>query len=110
MKTHRILATAALFLGAVLVSSAADAKANWDEHCAKCHGAEGKGDTKMGKKLKIMDLSDAKAQAGFTDEAAAKAVKEGVQDKTGKVTMKAVEGLTDDDIKALVAHVRSLKK
>jgi cytochrome c len=28
---------------------AADAKENWAKHCAKCHGADGKGETKMGR-------------------------------------------------------------
>ena len=57
------------FGAAALVSaSAADVKENWDKHCAKCHGQDGKGDTKMGKKLEIKDLTDAKVQAEFTDE------------------------------------------
>ena len=42
---------------------AADAKSNWDDNCAKCHGADGKGDTKMGHKLDIKDFTDAKVQA-----------------------------------------------
>ncbi len=110
MKNYRILFATLLFLGASLGSSAADGKATWDEHCAKCHGADAKGDTKMGKKLKIADLSDAKVQAGFTDEDAAKAIKEGKADKNGKVVMKAIEGLSDDDIKAVIAHLRTLKQ
>ena len=110
MKNHPILAAVLLFLGATLVSSAADGKAVWADKCAKCHGEDAKGDTKMGKKLKIADLSDAKAQAGFTDADAAKAIKEGKADKTGKVVMKAVEDLTDDDIKAVIAHLRTLKQ
>jgi len=108
MNKLTILAACAL-LGTALSSSAADAQANWDEHCAKCHAANGNGDTKMGKKLKIRDMSDAKVQATFTDEEACKAIKEGVTDKNGKTTMKKIEGLTDDEIKALVAHVRTLK-
>lgn len=88
----------------------ADASANWKEHCAKCHGDDGKGDTKMGKKLSIADLTDAKVQAKFTDDQAFKAMKSGLTDSKGKVTMKAIEGVADDDMKALVAHVRSLKK
>lgn len=89
---------------------AADAAANWENNCVSCHGADGRGDTKMGKKLKIKDLSDAAFQASFTDEDAFKAVKEGIKNSSGKVVMKPIEGLTDDEIKALVAHVRSLKK
>jgi len=93
-----------------MVASAADAKENWDKQCAKCHGKEGKGDTKMGQKLDIRDLTDAKVQGELKDDAAFKAIKEGVKDKDGKTRMKPAEGLSDDDIKALVKHVRSFKK
>ena len=86
-----------------------DAKAIFDKECAKCHGQDGKGDTKMGKKLGIKDLTDAKVQASFTDEKAFKAIKEGIKDGD-KTLMKAAEGLTDDQIKALVAYVRKFKK
>ena len=102
--------TALLFLGATLAAYAADAQTNWDEQCAKCHGADGKGQTKMGKKLNLRDFADAKWQAEFTDEQAFKAVKEGVTDKNGKTTMKAIEGLSDADIKALIPIVRAFKK
>lgn len=93
-----------------LAGHAADAKTTWTEQCAKCHGPEGKGDTKMGKKLGLKDLTDATVQAGFTDEQAFKALKEGIKDKAGSTRMKAVEGLSDTDINDLVAYVRSLKK
>jgi cytochrome c6 len=109
MKNLRLsLAASALLLASTAL--AADVAANWENNCTSCHGADGKGDTKMGKKLKILDLSDAAAQAKFTDADAVKAIKEGVKDKNGKTTMKAIEGLTDDEISALVAHVRTLKK
>jgi len=99
-----------LACGMAMVASAADAKENWDKQCAKCHGKEGKGDTKMGQKLDIRDLTDAKVQGELKDDAAFKAIKEGVKDKDGKTRMKPAEGLSDDDIKALVKHVRSFKK
>lgn len=109
MKKLLILATVFGFAAAI-TASAADAKENWEKTCAKCHGAEGKGDTKIGQKLEIKDLTDAKVQASFTDEQAAKAMKEGIKDSEGKMRMKPIEGLSDDDIKALVQKVRSLKK
>ena len=102
--------TLAVSAAAVLSASAADAKANFEKSCAKCHGPDGKGQTKMGQKLSIRDLTDAKVQDSFKDEEAFKAVKEGKKDKEGKTQMKAAEGLSDDDIKALVKHVRSFKK
>ena len=95
---------------ALLTASAADVKENWEKACAKCHGPDGKGDTKMGQKLAIKDLTDAKLQGELKDDQAFKAVKEGIKDSEGKIKMKPAEGLSDDDIKALVAHVRTLKK
>ena len=95
---------------ALLSASAADVKENYEKGCAKCHGADGKGQTKMGQKLGIKDYTDAKVQAELKDDAAFKAIKEGVKDKDGKVLMKPAENLSDDEIKALVAHMKSFKK
>jgi len=105
-----IAAAVAMTFGAVMAASAADAKENWDKQCAKCHGPDGKGQTKMGQKLGIKDLTDAKIQGDLKDEVAFKSIKEGVKDKDGKQLMKAAEGLSDNDINALVKHVRTLKK
>lgn len=107
----KILILAVMFgCAGAITASAADAKENWDHLCAKCHGADGKGQTKMGQKLGIKDLTDAKIQSGVTDDQAFKAIKEGLKDPDGKTLMKPVEGLSDDEIKALVAQVRSLKQ
>lgn len=100
----------AIIAATALSAAAADAKANYDKGCAKCHGKEGKGDTKMGQKLGIKDYTDAKVQAALKDEAATKAIKEGLKDKEGKVLMKPSEDLSADDIKALVAYMRAFKK
>ncbi len=112
MKTSRFAAVSFVLTlaGAALAAYAADASANWTEHCAKCHGPDGRGQTKMGKKLGLRDLADAKVQAKFTDEEALKAMKKGLTDDKGKVTMKPTEGLSEDEIKALVPFVRALKK
>ena len=104
-----LLLVTMLGLATALSAPAADAKENWDSLCAKCHGADGKGDTKMGQKLGCKDLSDAKVQADLKDAAAAKAIKEGLK-KDEKTLMKAFDTLSDADIKALVAYVRGLKK
>src|SRR5215831_2712112 len=108
MKKIIILAVA-LGFAAAMTGSAAEAKENWEKLCVKCHGPDGKGQTKMGQKLGIKDMTDAKVQAGFKDEEAFKALKEGLKDADGKVLMKPVEGLSDDEIKALVQYVRGLK-
>ena len=97
-------------LAATLSTKGAEAKDNWDNLCAKCHGAEGKGDTKMGTKLGCKDFTDAKVQADIKDDAAFKALKEGLKSSEDKTLMKPFDTLSDDEIKALVAYVHTLKK
>jgi mono/diheme cytochrome c family protein len=99
-----------VFVASAVSALAGDAKANYESNCAKCHGADGKGQTKMGQKLGVKDYTDAKVQAELKDDAAIKAIKEGLKDADGKTLMKPVEGLSDDDIKALVAYMRTFKK
>ncbi len=109
MKTIVII-TVSLFAASAMSVRAADAKANWDANCAQCHGKNGAADTKMGKLLNAKDFTDSKVQAAFTDAKATQSIKEGVKEN-GKTTMKAFGGkLTDAEIKALVAYVRTLKK
>jgi len=89
---------------------AADGKELYTKDCAKCHGADGKGQTKMGQKVGAKDYTDAKVQAEMKDDAAIKAIKEGYKDKEGKEVMKPTEGVTDEEAKALLAHLRTFKK
>ena len=89
---------------------AGDAKATYESDCAKCHGSDGKGQTKMGQKLGIKDYTDAKVQDALKDDAAFKAIKEGLKSDDGKTLMKPSDGLSDDDIKGLVAYMRTFKK
>jgi len=106
----KMIAIAILAGGACCWSArAGDATSNWNANCASCHGKDGKGQTMMGRKLGIKDLTDAKVQASFDDAQAAKDIKEGVTED-GKEKMKAFgDKFSDDDIKALVAKVRSFK-
>ena len=98
----------AIFLAAAL-GYAAPVAENWENHCAKCHGADGKGQTKAGKKLKAKDYTDAKVQAEMKDEEIIKATTEGVFDK-GKERMKAYKDeLSAAEIKEFVAYIRKFK-
>lgn len=100
----------ALLVGGAVSVRAADAKENWEKNCAKCHGEDGAGKTKMGGKLGVKDYTDAKVQAEMKDDAMAKAIKDGTKDGD-TVKMKAFgDVLSADEIKALVAYVRGLKK
>lgn len=101
----------ALLMAGVISARAADAKEIYDKDCAKCHGADGKGKTKMGEKLGVKDYTDAKVQEEMKDAEMVKAIKEGVKEKgTDKTKMKAFPDLSDAEIKALVAHIRQFKK
>src|SRR5438132_14380096 len=95
----------------MLVSAqGADQKQNWANNCMQCHGPDGSANTSMGKALNAKDLTNAQIQSSFTDAEAAAAIKDGVT-KDGMTKMIAFGGkLSDDEIKALVAYVRTLKK
>lgn len=97
-----------MLAGAVSARAAA-AKETWEKDCAKCHGVDGKGKTKMGEKLGVKDYTDAKVQAEMKEQEMVKAIKEGVK-KDDKSLMKSFSDLSDAEIKALVAHIRSFKK
>jgi cytochrome c553 len=102
--------TLAITAASALLARAEDAKTIYEKNCAKCHGVDGKGETKMGKKAGVKDYTDAKVQAELKDDKAFKAIKEGLKDKEGKVLMKPAVGLTDEEIKGLVAYMRTFKK
>jgi cytochrome c551/c552 len=109
MKKIVALSIAVIVMAALSVR-AEDAKALYEKDCAKCHGSDGKGQTKMGQKLGAKDYTDSKVQEALKDDAAIKAIKEGLKDADGKTLMKPSEGISDGDAKALVAYMRTFKK
>ena len=99
LTTSVILAIIVAFSGAAF---GADARALWAQNCASCHGKDGSGTTTMGKKLGLKDYTK---EQSFSDAEAANVI------KNGKGKMKGYKDkLSDADVKALVAYVRSLKK
>lgn len=108
MKHPKLLLVAALV--AAPVAFGATAKENWDQHCAKCHAADGSGNTVVGKKLKLKDYTTADGQK-FSDEEGHKAIKEGVKNAAGKEVMKGfADKVSDAEINDLVALIRTFKK
>jgi cytochrome c553 len=110
MKNRSLLLAGFVLAAAATASYAAPVAENWENHCTKCHGEDGKGQTKVGKKLKLKDYTDAKVQAEMKDEEMIKAIAEGINDAAGKEKMKAYKGeLSDAEIKELVAYIRKFK-
>jgi len=110
MKTRTTLAAAlAIAVAAPLVAETADN--NWAKLCAACHGKDGAGHTRAGKKLDVKDLTAAANQKMFTDDDAFAALKKGLTAPDGAEKMKPfADKLSDDEIKALVTYVRALAK
>jgi cytochrome c553 len=112
MKTPALPRLAALLAAGLLPSLAAraDVQADWAAHCATCHGRDGAAKTKAARLCGAKDLTDPQYQKAFSDEVMFRDLKDGlVQD--GKTKMKPYAGrLSDDQLRGLVAFVRTLAK
>ncbi len=83
---------------------AQDAAATYKAKCSACHGADAKGDTPVGKKMGIKDLSSPEVQKLSDDELTAVIA-------DGKNKMPSYKkSLKPEQIKELVGYVRSLAK
>ena len=109
---NKIILLAAMFVPLTLAGPlmAADVTENWTKHCVSCHGKDGKGQTKAGRMAGVKDQTDAQYQAGLKDDKIFTSIKEGLKDGAKEKMKPFKEKLTDDEIKALIAQVRSLKK
>ncbi len=102
-----------LIVAGALVSAsalyAAPAAENWENLCTKCHGADGKGETKAGKKLKVKDYTSAAVQGELKDDEMAKAIADGIT-VDGKEKMKAYKDeISAAEVTELVAYIRKFK-
>src|SRR6266571_4717582 len=102
MKATLILAVLALLVTPLFGDGTPDGGAIFKAKCAMCHGPDGSGQTPMGKSLKIRSLGSQEVQKQ-TDAELIKIITD------GKGKMLAYKGkLTDEEIKQLVAHIRTL--
>ena len=96
----------AIVLGAapLFADATPDGAAIYKSKCAMCHGADGKGQTSMGKAQKLRDLASADVQKQ-TDQELGDII------LNGKAKMPPYKGkLSNEEIKALVGFIRTLKK
>lgn len=77
----------------------------YQQNCARCHGADGRGETNLGKLYNTPNLTDAAFHARFSDKELSTIVTSG---KGGMPGFK--KNLSKAEITALVAYVRRFKK
>jgi cytochrome c oxidase cbb3-type subunit 3 len=112
MKTNTGLgSTCLLFAAGLLVSSlafqaavpAADGAPIFKKNCMMCHGADGKGFPA----LKTPNFTDPKWQSSIKDREMREVIKNG---KKGTAMLGFGGQLKDEEISAVIAYIRSLKK
>lgn len=101
-----------LFVCFALISSflfsAENGAALFSKNCAVCHGADGAGDTPARKKLAVIDLRD-KEYVNMSDDAMFDTIGRGTKHKAYPHTY-LLTGTSEQDIRSLVAHIRTLQK
>ncbi len=105
--TKLILGIGLLFVATMFCApTKADEKsaALYKQKCAACHGVDGKGETPTGKAMKVQSFADPEV-AKMSDEDLASAIEKG----KGKMPAYG-KSMKPDEIKAMVAYIRSLAK
>jgi len=103
-----------LLFGAALVAQGADVEQgkkiyNEPGRCATCHGPSGKGDGALAANLPVKprDHTDKEYMSKLSDEDLFKVIKGG-GNAVGKSPLMPPSGLTDDQIKDVIAYIRTL--
>ena len=93
-----------LFAATIALADASGAAETFKGKCASCHGADGDGQTPIGKAVKARDLRSAEVQKQ-SDADLQKAISD------GKGSMPAFKTkLSAAEVSSLVAYIRSLAK
>ena len=102
--SRRVLSLIVMMVFAAMPSFADDAAAVFKSKCAMCHGADGAGQTAVGKTMKLRDLRSEEVQK-LTDKEILTIITD------GKGKMPASKGkLTPAQIEEQVKFIRSLAK
>jgi len=103
----RSSALAALAAAAVNPCFGDDAQGLFNKSCSSCHGADGKGQTLIGRKLGAKDLTQSK----LSDVEIEKQVRNGRLTPDGRIMMPAFkDALTPEEMKTLIGFVKALRK
>lgn len=85
--------------------AAAKTESLYVQHCARCHGADGRGETNLGKLYNTPSLTDAGLHARFSNKELSAIINNG---KAGMPSFKKT--LSKAEIAALITYVRRFKK
>jgi cytochrome c6 len=111
-KLTAVIFVSFLLLGSVSLAAQDSEKAEgaqlFKTNCAMCHGADGSGNTPMGKRLNLKDLGSPEVQK-MTDAEMKQLIDNG--GGSGTVKMPAFKSrLKPEQVDDLVAHIRTLAK
>jgi mono/diheme cytochrome c family protein len=101
-KMRSTVVLAATVLMACAMSFAQSGEATYKAKCQSCHGATGIPNPGLAKLLGVKPVTDPEIQKLTADQMAATV-------KNGKGKMKPIAGLTDAQVKDVVAYYRGLK-
>jgi mono/diheme cytochrome c family protein len=98
-----------VMLGAATVARADDDPVLklFKSQCSTCHGKDGKGQTTAGKAAGVKDWTDGKTLKTLTDAQFVEQVRSGKKGDDGKEKMPPFKKLTDEQVKSLIAYVRT---
>ena len=83
---------------------------NWRSKCVSCHGVDGRGNTTAGRKMGILDMTEASWHAARTNQKLEDGIARGCKDRYGKPAMPPFKDkLKLNEIRELVAFLRTLK-
>ena len=105
MKRALLLPALALLALPLAAQEPAKRSALWEANCSVCHGDDGRSQTEEGLKKRARNLADAKWQESVSDARLDGSIKRG-HDRMPAFGKK----LSAEQVKALVAEIRSLAK
>lgn len=83
----------------------------WNTKCAQCHGIDGSGKTKIGKKLSLKDYTDSDVQTAMSDSVMFFALERGVTSSDGRrIKTSYADELTYKEIESMMFFIRGLVK
>lgn len=106
-----VLAAAPAWAEDAPAKAAPDAAKLWKKNCQSCHGPDGKGDTKAGKKAKVEDLTSAEVKAKLERPKVIESIRDGIKAKdSDKMAMKAYsKKLSEEEIAVLADYAMAFK-